>query len=188
MIWAAFAGNPLAKYLAVALVATVAIGGSYIKGRHDGEALKDAEVAAEKAKWEARIAASQKQHEVHVAEIRSEYGTKIGGYQRQIDQLSKRKPGVITETITRTVEVFVPKEVDKPIPKGLVELHKIAAAGDPLPETPPPDAAKPTETKLSDIGTTVAENYYNYHIVAARLEALQKIVREYQLKQKELTQ
>lgn len=188
MIWAAFIGNPLAKYLAVALAATLAIGGSYLKGRHDGESLKEAEVAAEKAKWEARVASAQKRHEVQVAEIRSEYGTKITGYQRQIDRLSNRKPGVITETVTRTVEVFIPKEVDKPIPKGLVDIHNIAAAGDPLPEGPRPDAGNPTETKLSDIGTTVAENYYNYHIVVARLEALQKIVREYQLKQKELTQ
>ena len=83
--------------------------------------------------------------------------------------------------------MFVPKEVDKPVPKGFVDLHNTAAAGDEISETPQPDAAQPTDKKLSDVATTVAENYYNYHILAARLEALQKIVSEYQLKQKELT-
>ena len=70
------------------------------------------------------------------------------------------------------------------IPKGFVELHNTSAKGLSLQE--PTDPLGGTNISLQEVGTTVAINYYQYNKIVAQLKALQEIVIDFQIKQKEL--
>lgn len=177
--------SPAIKYLVIALAAIVLLVGAYIKGRSDGEALTEAAVAAERHKWELKVAQTQAEADKRIAEAAAKYQAKADEYRAEIEKLRKRKPD--TKVVEKVVEVYVPQRVDTPVPRGLVDLHNTAAEGRPLADAPKSDADQPSTISLSDVGAVVARNYYQCNITRAQLEALQAVVAEYQKKQKELT-
>lgn len=178
-------GNPLAKYLTAALAAVLLLGGVYVKGRWDGSALTEAAVAEERHKWEMEVAENQSEYDAKITALAADYNASKSKYQAEINKLKKRKPGTVV--IEKIVEVYIPAKTDTIVPKGFVDLHNTAAGGMPLSDKPKADAEQPSGKKLSDVGTTVATNYYQCNAIRSQLESLQAVVAEFQKKQKELT-
>ena len=154
--------------------------GLYMKGRSDGVALTEAKVAEEKLKWERVVADNQIKHETQVAIIQSSYNTMVDQYKNEIAKLAEN-PKVVERYINR----YVPVNTQCTIPQGFVELHNQSAAGAKLNDNPV-NTGVDSKKSLSEVGSTVAENYYNCNDIRARLQALQQIVIQYQKQQKEL--
>lgn len=175
--------NPLTKYAVLVLMVFALFGGVYMKGRSDGKAVMQASIAKERAKWEQEVAEVQKQFDSELTKIAAVYNFQKSKYQTEIKKLKSQKGD--TKQITKVVEVYVPRSVDTTVPKGFVDLHDTAALGLPL-KTTSDNANVPSTKKLSDVGTTVATNYYQCNETIAQLEALQLVVAEYRRKQQEL--
>jgi hypothetical protein len=195
MLPVALLANPLAKYATAALAAVLLLGTVYVRGRYDGSAIVEAAVAKEKAAWQVRVAQVQGASDVKAQQVADDYALRAAAYQKQIDELRNRPPRVrvlwkdriVEKEVERIVRVYVPAAADPAIPRGFVDLHNTAAAGLPLSTEQKPNAGEATDKKLSDVGETVAANYYQCNAVSAQLEALQKVVREYQQRQQEIT-
>ena len=81
----------------------------------------------------------------------------------------------------KLVREYITIEADQncTINNGFVTVHNSAAI--PMePPAPNPLDAEPSDVKLSQIATVVADNYAKYHQVVAQLEALQTWIREQQ--------
>ena len=100
----------------------------------------------------------------------------------EIEKL-RNKPA---EVVTKVVEVYIPQSVDTTVPSGFIELHNDAANGNPLRQITSVTSDEPSTKKLSDVGAVVAENYYSCNATINQLNTLQDIVREFQIKQKDL--
>jgi len=168
--------KPAAKYLAAAVVALLLLGGFYVKGRNDGYNLVAGELAQQQIEWQAKVNDLQLTHQKDVDDIELQYVIDVTTLESQIEKLRKT-PRIITK--------YVPVQVDKAVPKGLVVLHDRSALGKDL-DVDVAEAAEPSEIKLSQFGITVADNYTTCAQDRARLTALQKVVRDFQLKQQEL--
>ena len=84
------------------------------------------------------------------------------------------------DIIIKEVPRYVPAQADAAcvVPRGFVRLHDAAAAGAvPNPDTGDPDAA-PAGVALSTVASTVAANYTDCHVDAARLSGLQQTLRD----------
>ena len=84
------------------------------------------------------------------------------------------------DTIIKEVPRYVPVQADAAcvVPRGFVRLHDAAAAGTvPNPDTGDADAA-PADVALSTVASTVAANYTDCHVDAARLTSLQQTLRD----------
>ena len=84
------------------------------------------------------------------------------------------------DTIIKEVPRYVPVQADAAcvVPRGFVRLHDAAAAGTvPNPDTGDADAA-PAGVALSAVASTVAANYTDCHVDAARLTSLQQTLRD----------
>ncbi|NWK44873.1 hypothetical protein [Ralstonia pickettii] len=84
------------------------------------------------------------------------------------------------DTIIKEVPRYVPAQADAAcvVPRGFVRLHDAAAAGTvPNPDTGNADAA-PAGVALSAVANTVAANYTDCHVDAARLSSLQQTLRD----------
>ena len=84
------------------------------------------------------------------------------------------------DTIIKEVPRYVPVQADAAcvVPRGFVRLHDAAAAGTvPNPDTGDADAA-PAGVALSAVASTVAANYTDCHLDAARLSSLQQTLRD----------
>jgi len=183
-----FLMSPMARYLALALVVVTAVGGSYVKGRSDGESLAEAKVAAERAAWTAKVAEQQASAAESTETIIKDYITIVNHLQTEVQKLRNTKPTSTSSTkyITEYITVYVPKEVDKPVNNGFVDLHNTAAEGKILSDIAKADNAQYSKFTLSDVGRVVADNYYMCNITAARLVALQNVVLDFQSRQSEL--
>lgn len=115
-----------------------------------------------------QIASIQDQHRADVIITEKALAEKQSQLEDARSQL-RVKPRVVTK--------FVPVETQCMIPKGFVDLHNGAAEGS-IPTTINPE--QPTTVTLTDVAETVATNYIIHEQTAARLEALQQIVRQYQ--------
>lgn len=84
------------------------------------------------------------------------------------------------DTIIKEVPRYVPAQADAAcaVPRGFVRLHDAAAAGTvPNPDTGDADGA-PAGVALSAVASTVAANYTDCHVNAARLSSLQQTLRD----------
>lgn len=187
MIVPSWLANPVTRYLVIALVAVAAGTGLYIKGRADGSALTEAAVAEERRAWEAKVADTQREHDVYVAVLTSDFKKKEEQYQKEINKWENRPTGNQSNPQKPDpVIVYVPQKVDAVIPRGFIDLHDTAALGLPTSDAVRPDAEQPSGIKLSDVGAIVAGNYYQCNTYIDRLNALQDIVADYMKRQKEL--
>ncbi|HWV03541.1 hypothetical protein [Ralstonia sp.] len=84
------------------------------------------------------------------------------------------------DTIIKEVPRYVPAQADAAcvVPRGFVRLHDAAAAGA-VPDSDTGDAdAAPAGVALSTLASTVAANYTDCHVDAARLSSLQQTLRD----------
>ena len=171
------------RIIAGAIIAGLLVAGAvglYIKGRSDGVALTEAKVAEEKLKWERVIADNQIKHETQVAMIQSSYTSMVDQYKNEIAKLAENP-----KVVERYINKYIPVNTQCTIPQGFVELHNQSAAGSKLNDNPV-NTGTDSKKILTDVGSTVAENYYKCNQVRAQLQALQQIVIQYQKQQKEL--
>lgn len=154
----------------------------YDAGKQNGIILTEKIFAEEKLKWISKVDTIQRENDDTIKSILSSYNVHISGLEESIDKLEadlKQKPKV------RYVHKYVPIETKCDIPQGFIELHNTAASGKPLNDDPMNVNAS-TQFTLSDVGSVVAINYYEYNKLVKQLVALQNVVIEYQNKQKEL--
>ena len=176
------------KYLILAFIIISLLGGTYFKGRSDGIAKVEAEVAAERKEWEDKVATVQAESDKHAVEIAQQYTTITSQYQTELSKLlttvtdTKGK-----QTPPQVVTVYVPVGADSFVPNGFVDLHNTAAAGLPLSGVEKEKAGEQSTRKLSDAGTVISKNYYQCNAIIAQLESLQAVIRQYQTQQQNLT-
>jgi hypothetical protein len=118
-----------------------------------------------------------------VAVITNDYNNEVSKYHTELAKL-KDQPPKVKEKLIR---VYVSKKADVIVPKGFVNLHNTAAKGKPLSDIRDPNANQSSTKSLSDVGLTVAENYYTCNAIRTQLIALEKVVIDFQHAQKELT-
>ena len=89
---------------------------------------------------------------------------------------------VVTEKadeIIRQVPVYITEKADDSctVTNGFVVLHD-SAARNTVPEAPGKANDEASGVKISEVGSTIAENYKRYHQLKAQLESLQEWLRE----------
>lgn len=175
------------KYLIIAFVVLSLLAGTYIKGRNDGIAKVESEVAAERKEWEDKVADTQAASDKRAAEIAQQYTSITSQYQTELSKLLTSvtdTKGKVTPP--QVVTVYVPLGSDSNVPKGFINLHNTAATGKPLSGVAQADAGDESEKKLSDVGTVVSRNYYQCNALITQLQSLQAIVKDFQDKQQAL--
>jgi hypothetical protein len=174
--------NKITLFLSFLALLVLAATASYVVGRIEGKSIANDQYAQQAREWEARVFEVQQSSDSKISNIVSEYTKNIQKYQREIDKLSRQQPIIIE----RVVEVYIPRDVDTAVPRGFVELHNTAAAGQPLSDSTVLNASSDSDKSLSDVGTVVARNYYQCNAIREQLHALQDVVEQYRLKQMEL--
>ena len=125
------------------------------------------------AEWEAKVA--QVKLDMAVKEVKSaEVTTKI--VTKYIKQIQ-----VVKETgdvIIKQIPMYITKNDDSmcAVPNGFVLLHDSASRNE-VPDSTRSIDAGTSEVKLSDVATTVTENYTTYHKVAEQLKSLQEWIK-----------
>lgn len=176
---------PLRTQIALAAVIAILaiIGGgawyayhrAYTTGFEAGKAEVQAEVAKAKAAWEGKVAELQQGFDSQVNAQREAHLVEVAKYQNQLAYL-RRNPTIVNR--------YIPADTQCNITKGFVELHDTAAAGKPLADAP--KSTQPTNIRLDQVGTVIADNYYSCNQIRDQLIGLQAIVKQYQQAQKEL--
>ena len=124
-------------------------------------------------KWEAKVAElklEMAKKETASAEVTTKVITK---YVTKIEVV-KEKGNVIIKEIPK----YISQDADAkcPVPTGFVVLHDSASRNE-VPDSTRSIDAGTSEVKLSDVATTVTENYTTYHKVAEQLKSLQEWIK-----------
>lgn len=129
-----------------------------------------------------------------VANEKKEWAIQVAEAKQKIAELEAKSEKVTTQIVVKYVDRiktiekegkvqyvdrYITKENDAAcvIPDGFVRLHNDSVEGK-VPTTPEGINGSPTEVKLSEVGTTVNDNYITYNKVAEQLTSLQKWVKE----------
>lgn len=155
---------------------------AYNNGYNAGIETTELKYNVEKLKWIGQVSKIQQDHTNTIHGILTSYNGAIADYEAEIDKLKSTDPVVKT----RYIYSYVPVETNCTIPKGFIDLHNTSAKGQPLSNNPV-NPGQFSNITLQDVSETVATNYYQYNKIAAQLIALQKVVTEFQDKQKDLT-
>jgi len=180
----AMLASPAVKYLSAALLIIAIVGGAYVKGRSDSTAIANGRIMAERVEWQAKVTQANYENALIVDGLIDDYTLQAEGLQLEIDNLTYNAANPLI--VTKTVRVYIPAKVDKPVPKGFVDLHNTAADGRPLSTKQSPIAADASDKPLSSVGAVVAQNYYQCNKMRAQLTTLQGLVRAFQEQQRGL--
>lgn len=161
------------KIIIVAAVAALALGVAYYTGYHSGVADVNAEVAQEKATWEATIKNLEESHRAEVVRVREELAVENTKLQAQLDALKD-------ESI---LDHYVTIEENSKLPVGFVEYHDRLVLN--VPVNTIPNGGSSTIT-LRDLMTVLAKNYTMCHADQVKLANLQAIVKDFIAKQEGL--
>lgn len=153
--------TPAGQRLAIALACLLAVLGY-------GELRYHAGVRHEQAAQAARLKFGKKV----VAKV-AEEGAAISKDVRQRLDTKTVEIRWRTQILKEEVPVYVPFEVDRStvVPDGFVWMHDAAALGSALPATPGGPVETPSGVALSEVATTVVENYGACHVVRAEVVA-----------------
>ena len=124
-------------------------------------------------KWEAKVAEvklEMAKKETASAEVTTKVITK---YVTKIEVV-KEKGNVIIKEIPKYISKDADAKCD--VPNGFVVLHDSASRNE-VPDSTRSIDAGTSEVKLSDVATTVTENYTTYHKVAEQLKSLQEWIK-----------
>jgi len=124
-------------------------------------------------KWEAKVAEvklEMAKKETASAEVTTKVITK---YVTKIEVVKEKGNEIIKQ-----VPVYITKDADAKcdVPTGFVVLHDSASRNE-VPDSTRSINAGTSEVKLSDVATTVTENYTTYHKVAEQLKSLQEWIK-----------
>lgn len=129
---------------------------------------------AERKVWEEKVA----EQKIEIERLKAEseiVTTKV--VTKYVDRYT-----VVTEKadeIIRQVPVYITEKADAScaVTNGFVVLHD-AAARNTVPEAPGKANDEAAGVKISEVGSTIAENYKKYHQLKIQLESLQEWLRE----------
>ncbi len=155
--------------VAVAIIAAAA--GLYAKGRLDGSAAAEAEYEVKLAQ---QAAADAEARRIERAQLEARVATVNAIAVANVEATERVR--TVTEVITRRVEVYVPSDAPA-LPAGWRLLHDAAARGH-EPDPAPAGGTDAPGPSAQDAARTVIENYGTYHVVASRLDGLQRYVNE----------
>jgi hypothetical protein len=124
-------------------------------------------------KWEAKVAEvklEMAKKETASAEVTTKVITK---YVTKIEVVKEKGDAIIKE-----IPKYISQDADAkcPVPNGFVVLHDSASRNE-VPDATRSIDAGTSEVKLSDVATTVTENYTTYHKVAEQLKSLQEWIK-----------
>jgi hypothetical protein len=124
-------------------------------------------------KWEAKVAEVKMEmakKETASAEVSTKVITK---YITKTEIVKEKGNAIIKE-----IPVYITKDADAkcPVPNGFVVLHDSASRNE-VPDSTRSVDAGTSDAKLSDVATTVTENYTTYYKVAEQLKSLQEWIR-----------
>lgn len=124
-------------------------------------------------KWEAKVAEvklEMAKKETASAEVTTKVITK---YVTKIEVVKEKGDAIIKE-----IPKYISQDADAkcPVPTGFVVLHDSASRNE-VPDSTRSIDAGTSEVKLSDVATTVTENYTTYHKVAEQLKSLQEWIK-----------
>ena len=169
------------KYAVIGLVAILALGGVYVKGRFDGAAKVEAQYEKEKLTWQVNVATTQGILDTKTDDIFGKYAL---GNTVTVEKIKYIKSAPVI------IDHWIPAEYNNKceMPKGMVDIHNKAADNATLDELKdiPADYGVPSGKKPSELMSTVSINYLEYNRMKDQLKALQATVREFQEKQEAL--
>lgn len=182
--------NPLLRSFLLGFLFVSSLFICFYAGRHKGYNQCFSQIKIDHKNWQERISTLQKEYSDKLSEITQEYQDKELLLQTALDTVDetkeeqeKNKPSPV---ITKYVRIYLPVQVDRPVPKGIIKLHNLSAKGLPLSKDNQTDAAEESKVPLSTVASTVAKNYYQYNIQRERMIALQRMVKDFQQKQHDL--
>lgn len=147
------------------------VGGSFYAGYQYSSNIYDKKEAERKV-VEAELRLQLKDLEVKSSKINTRTVVK---YVDRVKQVT-----VKGDTIVKEVPVYVSQKSDAQcdIPSGFVHIHNASATNSGLPSTTRESNETTSGIRLSEVATTVSENYTKYHQVVEQLKALQDWIRE----------
>jgi len=124
-------------------------------------------------KWEAKVAEvklEMAKKDTASAEASTKVVTK---YITKVEVVKEKGEALIKE-----IPKYISKDADAKcdVPNGFVVLHDSASRNE-VPDSTRSVDAGTSEVKLSDVATTVTENYTTYHKVAEQLKSLQEWIK-----------
>lgn len=133
-------------------------------------------VVQERTKWENDIKKIQESHNIEITKLTKDYEHKINELDNNIKQLVDNP-------------VIIEKYIDVPIeiPDKLILLHDRSAKGESLYTMIPKEFTTKNKYNINDLAKKINKNYNTCLRDQARLEALQKVVKDFIKKQQELT-
>jgi len=124
-------------------------------------------------KWEAKVAEvklEMAKKDAASAEASTKVVTK---YITKVEVVKEKGDAIIKE-----IPKYISQDADAkcPVPNGFVVLHDSASRNE-VPDSTRSIDAGTSEVKLSDVATTVTENYTTYYKVAEQLKSLQEWIK-----------
>ena len=169
------------KTIILAVVGAIAIvgaigWGSYNVGYDNGVQYVQNEVTKQKQDWEKQINDLQQAHNIQLATLTQQHKDSVANLNKQIETL-KKHPKIITKYVT-----------DNKISNGITLIHDRSVNKVPLSTMIPDniDVNQVSEYSETDLANTLAINYSNCNICVERLDALQKIIKQYQQNQSQV--
>lgn len=164
----------------VVLTITAVMGvlyGTYNYGYKSGINEISQTIASERVVWENKVKETETKFNEYKVTLESQHKTEVKEYEKQIATL-RDNPKIVTKYITKEVQVPCTFEL----------LHNRLVDGIPINTMIPDEYSCAKEHSLTEVSNVLITNYSNCRLAMERLEALQKIVKDYQAKQTALTE
>lgn len=171
-------GGSTIKVILLSAAAVFAIlYGTYNFGYKNGVTEVSQTIAAERVVWESKVKNVETEFNNYKIELEAKHKTEVSEYEKQITAL-RDNPKIVTKYITKEV----------PVPCTFELLHNRLVDGTPINTMIPDGYTCSKDYSLSDFSNVLITNYSNCRLAMQRLEALQKIVKDYQEKQNKLSE
>ena len=151
--------------------------GTYNYGYKSGVNEVSQTIVAERVIWEDKVKETETKFNEYKVNLEAQHKTEVKEYEKQIATL-RDNPKIVTKYVTKEVQVPCTFEL----------LHNRLVDGTPINTMIPAGYSCPKDHSLTDVSNVLITNYSNCRLAMERLEALQKIVKDYQAKQNALTE
>ena len=170
-------GGSTIKVVVLTIVSVLGVlYGTYNYGYKSGINEISQTIASERVVWENKVKETETKFNEYKVTLEAQHKSEVKEYEKQIATL-RDNPKIVTKYITKEVQVPCTFEL----------LHNRLVDGTPINTMIPDDYSCAKEHSLTDVSNVLITNYSNCRLAMERLEALQKIVKDYQTKQEALT-
>ena len=170
-------GGSTIKVVVLTIVSVLGVlYGTYNYGYKSGINEISQTIASERVVWENKVKETETKFNEYKVTLEAQHKSEVKEYEKQIATL-RDNPKIVTKYITKEVQVPCTFEL----------LHNRLVDGIPINTMIPDEYSCAKEHSLTDVSNVLITNYSNCRLAMERLEALQKIVKDYQAKQTALT-